>query len=87
MTTRRDSAPGSGAMLDALRVTSRPRLVAACGQAMLATLVGVALVLSVWKGLPATASIIATGGLLTCATRRRARRGSSLDHGFHDGAA
>jgi len=68
-----DQAPPGGAMLDALRVVTRPALVAACGQAALAVLVGVALVLSVWKGLPLTASIIAAGGLLTCAARRGRR--------------
>jgi hypothetical protein len=65
---------GDRAYVEALRVTTRPTLVAACGRAALAVLVGVALVLSVWKGLPVTASIIATGGLLTCAARRRAGR-------------
>jgi hypothetical protein len=66
------------AYVHALGVATRPALVAACGQAALAVLVGVALVLSVWKGLPATASIIATGGLLTCASRGQARRQSTL---------
>ena len=61
------------AYVEALRVTTRPALVAAYGRALLATLVGAALVLSVWKGLPVTASIIATGGLLTCAARVRSR--------------
>jgi hypothetical protein len=55
----------------ALRVTTRPALVAAYGRAALAVLVGLALVLSVWKGLPVTASVIASGGLLVCARRRR----------------
>jgi hypothetical protein len=70
---------GSGATVtdpahaNALRIATRPALVTACGQAALAVLVGVALVLSVWKGLPVTASIIATGGLLTCASRGRRR--------------
>jgi hypothetical protein len=57
--------------VDALRVTTRPALVAACGRAVLAMLVGLALVLSVWKGLPMTASVIASGGLLACAAHRR----------------
>jgi len=61
-------------MLEALRVATRPALVAACGRAALAVLVGVALVLSVWKGLPMTASVIATGGLLTCIPRPGGRR-------------
>jgi hypothetical protein len=61
-------------MLDALRIASRPALVREVGRAALATLIGVALVLSVWKGLPLTASVIATGGLLTCAARRPTRR-------------
>jgi hypothetical protein len=62
------------AYVEALRVSTRPALVAACGRAMLAVLVGAALVLSVWKGLPVTASVIATGGLLTCVLRRRPPR-------------
>jgi hypothetical protein len=62
--------PPDSTILDALRVATRPALVDACGRATLAVLVGVALVLSVWKGLPLTASIIATGGLLTCVGRR-----------------
>jgi hypothetical protein len=70
MTLRRDPQSSSGAGLDALRVATRPALVAAGGRAALAVLVGIALVLSVWKGLPVTASIIAAGGLLTCAARR-----------------
>ncbi len=53
---------------------TRPALAAACGRAVLAILVGIALVLSVWKGLPVTASVIATGGLLTCVLRRAPRR-------------
>ena len=60
--------------LDALRIATRPALVAACGRAALATLGGVALVLAVWKGLPVTATVIAAGGLLTFAGRRQARR-------------
>jgi hypothetical protein len=74
MTLRRNQAPGDSAMLDALRVATRPALVEASGRALLAALVGVALVLSVWKGLPVTASVIAMGGLLTCAARRGPRR-------------
>ncbi|MFN2565500.1 MAG: hypothetical protein ABR499_10875 [Gemmatimonadaceae bacterium] len=66
--------PATPAYLDALRIATRPTLVAACGRAALATLVGIALVLSVWKGLPVTASVIATGGLLTCVVRGRPRR-------------
>jgi hypothetical protein len=62
------------ASVEVVRIATRPALVAACGRAALAILVGVALVLSVWKGLPVTASIIATGGLLTYAMRRRPRR-------------
>ncbi|MDQ3949216.1 MAG: hypothetical protein M3282_02630 [Gemmatimonadota bacterium] len=68
--------------LEALRISTRPALVTALGRAALAVLVGVALVLSVWKGLPLTASVIATGGLLMCAVRGRAR--STRGHGFHD---
>jgi hypothetical protein len=64
--------------VDALRVTTRPALVAACGRAALAVLVGLALVLSVWKGLPVTASVIASGGLLVCAARRRPRSQSTI---------
>jgi hypothetical protein len=70
----RHPAPFDRALLDALRVATRPALVAACGRAALAVLVGVALVLSVLKGLPLTASVIAAGGLLTCVARRRGRR-------------
>ena len=69
-------------MLEAMRVAGRPRLVDACGRAALAILVGVALVLSVWKGLPATASIIATGAVgcrLWTVGRRRKRRADSVD--------
>jgi len=50
--------------LDALRISTRPALVAAWGRTALTTLVGVALVLSVWKGFPVTASMIAAGGLV-----------------------
>jgi hypothetical protein len=62
------------AYLAAVRIATRPALVAACGRAALAVLVGIALVLSVWKSLPVTASVIATGGLLGCVLRRRPRR-------------
>ena len=65
------------AYVDALRVTTRPALVAAYGHAALAMLVGLALVLSVWKGLPMTASVIASGGLLVCAARRRRKNQST----------
>lgn len=65
------------AYVDALRVTTRPALVAAYGRAALAMLVGLALVLSVWKGLPVTASVIASGGLLVCAARRRRKNQST----------
>ena len=71
MPSRDESASGRPAAVDALRIATRPALVVAAGRAALMTLVGVALVLSIWKDLPATASIIATGGLLTCAARRR----------------
>jgi hypothetical protein len=74
MTPRRPPAPLDRALLDALRVATRPALVAACGRAALAVLIGVALVLSVWKGLPLTASVIAAGGLVSFALRRAARR-------------
>ena len=57
--------------LDALRIATRPALVAACGGAALATLAGVAMVLAVWKGLPLTATVIAAGGLAGVALRRR----------------
>jgi hypothetical protein len=60
--------------LEALRIATRPALVDACGRAALATLAGVALLLSVWKGLPLTASVIAAGGLMTGALRLRGRR-------------
>jgi hypothetical protein len=56
--------------LDALRIATRPALVAACGRAALATLAGVALVLAGWKGLPVTATVIAAGGLVGWAARR-----------------
>ena len=59
--------------LDALRIATRPALVAACGRATLATQAGIALVLSVWKGLPVTATVIAAGGLTAFALRRRSR--------------
>jgi hypothetical protein len=73
--------------VDALRVTTRPALVAACGRAALAMLVGLALVLSVWKGLPMTASVIASGGLLVCAARHsdRISRRSRLPRQTADG--
>ena len=64
--------------VDALRVTTRPALVAAYGRAALAMLVGLALVLSVWKGLPMTASVIASGGLLMYAGRRRRGRQAAI---------
>ena len=57
--------------LDALRIATRPALVAACGRAALAILAGVALVLSVWKGLPVAASVIVAGGLVSLASHRR----------------
>jgi hypothetical protein len=62
------------AALEALRIITRPALVAACGRAALDVLVGVALLLSVWKGLPLTASVIAAGGLVSVAVRRRDSR-------------
>ena len=67
--------PGTaqGLSTEALRITTRPALVVACGRAALAALLGLALVVSVWKGLPLTASVLAAGGLLTCGARRRAR--------------
>jgi hypothetical protein len=65
-------------MLDALRIATRPALVAACGRAALATLAGVALVLAVWKGLPVTATMIAAGGLMAGALRVRGRRQSEV---------
>ena len=71
MPSRPPDPPARLEAIDALRVATRPALVSACGRAALMTLVGVALVLSVWEGLPVTASIIATGGLLSCAARRR----------------
>ena len=73
-----------GASTEALRITTRPALVAACGRSALAALLGLALVVSVWKGLPLTASVLAAGGpaeVPGAIARGSARSG----HGFHDG--
>jgi hypothetical protein len=58
------------AYLEGIRIATRPALVSACARATLAVLLGLALVLAVWKDLSLTASALATGGLVLCSRRR-----------------